>query len=94
VLIPKPWFWRLGLDEADLAIVKRVMEIAGERGWPMVHVALAWILRRVTSPIIGFRSVQRMDEAIAALGKMLSAEEEKSLEALYRPKAYLAAESL
>ncbi|KAL2784047.1 NADP-dependent oxidoreductase domain-containing protein [Aspergillus keveii] len=87
----------LGLDEADLAIVKRVMEISDEKGWPMGHVALAWILRRVASSIIGFSSVQRMDEAIAAVGKMLSAEEEEEeepLEALYRPKAYLLAESL
>jgi aryl-alcohol dehydrogenase-like predicted oxidoreductase len=83
-----------GSDESDLAIVKRAMEIPDEKRWPMGHVALAWILRRVASPIIGFSSVQRMDEAIAAMGKMLSTGEEESLEALYRPKAYLVAESL
>ncbi|KAL3488125.1 NADP-dependent oxidoreductase domain-containing protein [Aspergillus germanicus] len=83
-----------GLDEADPAIVKCVMETADEKRWPMGHVALAWILRRVASPIIGLSSVQRMDEANAAVGKMLSAEEEESLEALYWPKAYLVAESL
>jgi hypothetical protein len=35
-----------------------------------------------------------MEEAIAAVGKVLSAAEEESLEALYWPKAYLIAESL
>lgn len=51
----------------------------------MSHVALAWINKRVASPIIGFSSVERMDEALAARGKELSEEEEKYLEELYEP---------
>jgi aryl-alcohol dehydrogenase-like predicted oxidoreductase len=50
------------------------------------HVALAWINKRVTSPIIGFSSVARMEEAISARGKVLTEEEEKYLEELYQPK--------
>jgi aryl-alcohol dehydrogenase-like predicted oxidoreductase len=49
----------------------------------MSHVALAWINKRVSSPIIGFSSVERMDEALEARGKVLSEEEEKYLEELY-----------
>jgi aryl-alcohol dehydrogenase-like predicted oxidoreductase len=49
-------------------------------------VALAWINKRVTSPIIGFSSIQRMDEAISARGKVLTEEEEKYLEELYEAK--------
>ncbi|CEN62192.1 Putative Voltage-gated potassium channel subunit beta-1 [Aspergillus calidoustus] len=41
-----------------------------------------------------WRGFCRMEEAIAAVGKVLSAAEEESLEALYWPKAYLIAESL
>lgn len=52
----------------------------------MSHVALAWINKRVTSPIIGFSSVERMDEALEARGKMLSAEEDKYLEELYESR--------
>lgn len=52
----------------------------------MSDVALAWINKRVASPIIGFSSVERMDEAIAATGKVLSDEEEKELMEGYRPK--------
>lgn len=52
----------------------------------MSHVALAWINKRISSPIIGFSSVKRMDEAVLANGKELSEEEEKFLEELYRPK--------
>ena len=52
----------------------------------MSQVALAWINKRISSPIIGFSSVDRMDEALHASGKVLSEEEEKYLEELYRPK--------
>lgn len=52
----------------------------------MSHVALAWINKRVSSPIIGFSSIERMDEAIDVRGKTLTDEEEKYLEELYQPK--------
>ena len=53
----------------------------------MSQVALAWINKRISSPIIGFSSVERMDEAIEVRGKTLTEEEEKYLEELYQPKA-------
>jgi aryl-alcohol dehydrogenase-like predicted oxidoreductase len=52
----------------------------------MSHVALAWINKRVASPIIGFSSVERMDEALEARGKVLSEDEEKYLEELYESR--------
>ncbi|RYP64155.1 hypothetical protein DL771_008891 [Monosporascus sp. 5C6A] len=76
-----------GTVEPDLTIIKRVQEIAEKRGWKMSHVALAWINKRVESPIIGFSSVARIEEAIEARGKTLTDEEEKYLEELYEPKA-------
>ena len=76
-----------GTVEPDITIIKRVVELAEKHDWPMAHVALAWINKRVASPIIGFSSVQRIDEAIAAKGKELTPEEEKYLEELYQPKA-------
>jgi aryl-alcohol dehydrogenase-like predicted oxidoreductase len=63
-----------------------VQELAEKKGWKMSHVALAWTNKRVSSPIIGFNSIERMDEAIEARGKTLTEEEEKYLEELYRPK--------
>jgi len=53
----------------------------------MSHVALAWIGKRVASPIVGFSSIKRLDEATDARGKTLTAEEEKYLEEPYLPKA-------
>ncbi|KAF3351286.1 hypothetical protein VdG2_00793 [Verticillium dahliae VDG2] len=61
--------------------------LADKHGWAIAHVALAWINRRVASPIIGFSSVERLDQALSARGKSLSEEEEKYLEELYQPKA-------
>lgn len=52
----------------------------------MSHVTMAWINKRVTSPIIGFSSIERIDEAIDVRGKTLTVEEEKYLEELYVPK--------
>lgn len=53
----------------------------------MSHVALAWINKRISSPIIGFSSIDRLDELIGVRGKTLTEEEEKYLEELYIPKA-------
>jgi aryl-alcohol dehydrogenase-like predicted oxidoreductase len=63
-----------------------VQELAEKKDWKMSHVALAWINKRISSPIIGFSSIERMDEAIEARGKTLTEEEEKYLEELYKPK--------
>ena len=60
-------------------------ELAKKHDWKMSHVALAWINKRVSSPIIGFSSVARMDEALNCRGKELTEEEEKYLEGLYVP---------
>lgn len=68
------------LTEVDKEIIKRVQELADKKGWKMSHLALAWINPRISSPIIGFSNIQRMDEALEARGKTLTKEEEKYLE--------------
>jgi aryl-alcohol dehydrogenase-like predicted oxidoreductase len=76
-----------GYTDVDREIVKRVQEIAEKRGWKMSHVALAWINKRCSSPIIGFSSVARIDESLECRGKELTEEEEKYLEELYEARA-------
>ncbi|CAK7236164.1 hypothetical protein SBRCBS47491_009543 [Sporothrix bragantina] len=66
-------------------IIKRVEEIAAKKNWTMSQVTLAWTMKRVTAPIIGFSSVSRLDEALSARGKELTAEEEAYLEEPYKP---------
>jgi aryl-alcohol dehydrogenase-like predicted oxidoreductase len=74
-----------GRQNNDKQIIERVEELAKKHDWKMSHVALAWINKRVSSPIIGFSSVARMDEALDARGKELTEDEEKYLEELYVP---------
>lgn len=76
-----------GLTEADKIIVSRVEELAKKKGWTLSQVALAWENKRVSSPIIGFSSVERLEEALSVRGKVLTDEEEKYLEEPYVPKA-------
>ena len=52
----------------------------------MSHVALAWVNKRIASPIVGFSSPARIDESLAVRGKELTEEEEKYLEEPYQPK--------
>ncbi len=76
-----------GHQDIDKQIIQRVQELAEKKGWTMSSVALAWINKRVTSPIVGMSSVERMDDTLQARGKTLTEEEEKYLEELYQPKA-------
>lgn len=78
-----------GETESDKEVVNRVEELANKKGWKMSHVALAWINKRISSPIIGFSSVARMDEALEARGKVLTEEEEKYLEEPYVARAVM-----
>lgn len=55
----------------------------------MSQVALAWLNKRISSPIIGFSSVERLEEACEVRGKELTAEEEKYLGELYQPRAII-----
>ncbi|OLN89756.1 Versiconal hemiacetal acetate reductase 4 [Colletotrichum chlorophyti] len=75
-----------GRGENDLAVIKRVEEIADKRGLSMVHIALAWITPKVSSPIVGLRSLQQLDQGIAACQITLTDEERVYLEELYQPK--------
>lgn len=79
--------FQCGYGQPDETIIDRVEELGEKKGWKMSQVALAWLNRRVTSPIVGFSSVERIDEAIDARGKSLDTEEERYLEELYVPKA-------
>jgi 1-deoxyxylulose-5-phosphate synthase len=101
--LARPWGQdtaRIGTDEfgrtlysnvhdADRAVVEAVSKVAAARGVPMAQVALAWVAQRpgVTAPIVGASKVQHIDDAAAALGLKLTADEVAALEAPYIPHA-------
>ncbi|KZS91915.1 Aldo/keto reductase [Sistotremastrum niveocremeum HHB9708] len=76
--------WEKKFSEADKEIIKRVGEIAEKKGWKRGQVALSWIGEKVSSPIVGFSSPQRLEEAIIP-DKKLTPEEIKYLEEPYQP---------
>lgn len=73
--------------EAD-RIIRRVGEIADERGVSRAQVALAWLLERdaVTAPIVGATKRDHLEDAAAALEVELTDDEMEQLEEPYVPR--------
>lgn len=74
------------MTKAEEMTISRVEELAKNKGWTMGQVALAWVNKRVASPIVGFSSVERMDEMIQVADRILTTDEERFLEEPYVPK--------
>ena len=75
----------------DFEIVKRLAEIASQRGLPEAQIALAWMLSKpaITAPIIGASKPGHLEDAVAALSVKLTHEEIMKLEELYQPHPVL-----
>ena len=73
--------------EADGLIIDRVLEIAERKGVSMTEVSLAWLLTKVTSPIVGATKLSHVDGAAAAVDLELTDDEIAYLEELYVPHA-------
>ena len=71
--------------EADGLIIARVLELAEKKGVTMTEIALAWLLTKVTSPVVGATKPHHIDGPAAAVDLELSPEEIKFLEELYIP---------
>lgn len=80
-----------GTEEADEAVVKRLEEMATQKGLPMATVAMAWLLSKpgVTAPIVGASKAKHLDDAVAALEVKLAPDEVKALEEAYIPHPVL-----
>ena len=78
------------LTEADKEVIGRVEKVAGDKGWTMMQVVMAWQRAKGTIPIVGFNSVARVQEAAGFRGKELANEEIKFLEEPYVPKNVMA----
>jgi len=73
--------------QENAEIVKRVVEVAKNKGATPVQVALSWpFIKGVTAPIIGTTSVEHLEEAVGSLSVSLNPDEVKYLGEPYRPK--------
>lgn len=69
--------------DADNLIIERVLEIAEKKGVSMTEVSLAWLLTKVTSPVVGATKMSHVDGAVKAVDLVLSNDEIDYLEELY-----------
>jgi aryl-alcohol dehydrogenase (NADP+) len=78
-------------DTLDIPVVERCLQVAQERGVPSAQLALAWLLHQpaVVAPIVGASKLPQLEDAIAAVELLLSAEECRALEEPYRPHRVL-----
>ena len=71
--------------EQDNVIISRVAELAEKHGVSMTEVSLAWLLTRVTSPVVGATKFHHIEGAAKAVELELSDEELAYLEEPYVP---------
>ena len=71
--------------EQDGAILARVAELADRRGVSMTEIALSWLLRNVTAPVVGATKLSHIEGAVKAVDLELIEEEAAYLEELYVP---------
>ncbi|PWW73594.1 Aldo/keto reductase [Tuber magnatum] len=79
-------FFAVGSSEVDKRIISRIGEVADKKGWTMAEVALAWILGKDTTPIVGISKVDRVTDMVGLKGKGLNESEVEYLEELYVPR--------
>ncbi len=71
--------------ESDNVIINRVAEIAEKRGVSMTEVSLAWLMTKVTAPVVGATKLHHIEGAAKAAELKLTAEEITYLEEPYVP---------
>ncbi|MDR9835793.1 L-glyceraldehyde 3-phosphate reductase [Herbaspirillum huttiense] len=66
------------LSEDNLARIRALNDIAAKRGQTLAQMAIAWVLRdaRVTSALIGARTVEQLDDSLDAVKKLDFTQEE------------------
>ena len=69
----------------DQVVINRVAELADRHGVSMTEVSLAWLLTKVTSPVVGATKFHHIEGAAKAVDLILSEEELAYLEAPYVP---------
>jgi L-glyceraldehyde 3-phosphate reductase len=66
------------LSDANIARIRALNAIARKRGQTLAQMAIAWVLRdpRVTSALVGARTVQQLDDSLDAVNNLAFSAEE------------------
>ena len=70
----------------DQRIIDRVAELAGKHGVSMTEISLAWLLTKVTTPVVGATKLHHIDGAVKAVELELTGAEIAYLEEPYVPR--------
>ncbi|WP_405320051.1 aldo/keto reductase [Methanobrevibacter thaueri] len=70
-------------ETQDLEIIKRVDELAQNHDVSMTEVSLAWLLTKVTSPIVGATKMHHVEGAVGSVDLELSSDDINYLEEPY-----------
>lgn len=71
--------------DTDSVIIDRVAELAEQYELSMTEIALAWLLKKTTSPVVGATKLQHITSGVQALKLDLSEEDMAYLEEPYVP---------
>ena len=71
--------------EQDEVIIRRVAELAEKHGVSMTEISLAWLLTKVTSPVVGATKMHHIEGAAKAVDIELASDEISYLEEPYVP---------
>ena len=74
-----------GSADVDSKIIARVIELADKYSVSMTEVSLAWLLTKVTSPVVGATKFHHIDGAVKSVDLQLSDDDINYLEELYVP---------
>lgn len=71
--------------EQDGIIIDRVVQLAEKHGVSMTEISLAWLLTKVTAPVVGATKLHHIEGAVKAVELALTADEIVFLEEPYVP---------
>lgn len=74
-----------GMAQQDEIIIKRVAELAEKHQVTMSEISLAWLLTKVTSPVVGTTKLQQVEGIAKAADLVLTPQECAYLEECYVP---------
>jgi aryl-alcohol dehydrogenase-like predicted oxidoreductase len=73
-------------------VIEPLSALAVEKGIPLSQLALAWVVQQpgVTSPIVGPRTLEQLEDALKALEVTLTADDLKRIDAIIPPGTHVA----
>lgn len=73
--------------DQEAEIISRVSELAEKRNVTMIEIALAWLLTKAASPVVGATKISHVEGAVKSVEFVLTEKETTYLEELYVPHA-------